>query len=202
MWSRPSTKAKRAIMASNRTSSTTHATTPRTSSCARRSICGSSWEPDALVLDRVNGIYADPDKIHRADYNGEVYRTRGPLNVPRSPQGRPVIIQAGAEFHAERSLLRNGLRWIFAVQPQPQALKRFYTDIKQVVLQSGRLVRRAEDSGGRPPPGAAVGQAASSAARWIVHDVEPHELRLLAVARSMHHLRTCRCKVCKACWPQ
>ena len=96
-----------------------------------------SWEPDALVLDRVNGIYADPDKIHRADYNGEVYRTRGPLNVPRSPQGRPVIIQAGASSRGKEF----AAKWaevIFAVQPNPQALKRFYTDIKQVVLQSGR----------------------------------------------------------------
>ncbi len=100
-----------------------------------------SWEPDALVLDRVNGIYANPDKIHRADYSGEVYRTRGPLNVPRSPQGRPVIIQAGASSRGKEF----AAKWaevIFAVQPNPQALQRFYTDIKQVVLQSGR---REED---------------------------------------------------------
>ena len=46
-----------------------------------------TWEDDALVLDRENGIFADPDKVHELDYEGEYFSVRGPLTVPRSPAG-------------------------------------------------------------------------------------------------------------------
>ena len=55
-----------------------------------------SWEEDAIVMDREAGIYADPKKVHRIDHEGEYFKSRGPLCVPRPPQGRPVIIQAGS----------------------------------------------------------------------------------------------------------
>ena len=55
-----------------------------------------SWEEDAIVMDREAGIYADPKKVHRINHEGKYFRSRGPLCVPRPPQGRPVIIQAGS----------------------------------------------------------------------------------------------------------
>jgi alkanesulfonate monooxygenase SsuD/methylene tetrahydromethanopterin reductase-like flavin-dependent oxidoreductase (luciferase family) len=55
-----------------------------------------SWERDALILDRVAGIYADADKVHYVNHVGTYFKSRGPLNIPPGPQGRPVIIQAGA----------------------------------------------------------------------------------------------------------
>jgi alkanesulfonate monooxygenase SsuD/methylene tetrahydromethanopterin reductase-like flavin-dependent oxidoreductase (luciferase family) len=54
-----------------------------------------SWEPDAMVLDHVGGVFADPKKVHHIDFEGTYFRSRGPLNNARSPQGRPVIFQAG-----------------------------------------------------------------------------------------------------------
>lgn len=54
-----------------------------------------SVEPDALVLDRENGIFADPAKVHRIDYRGAYFNVRGPLPALPSPQQRPIIIQAG-----------------------------------------------------------------------------------------------------------
>ena len=54
-----------------------------------------SVEPDALVLDREKGIYADPAKVHRLDFRGRYFNVRGPLPALPSPQRRPVIIQAG-----------------------------------------------------------------------------------------------------------
>lgn len=54
------------------------------------------WDPDALVLDREAGIFADPTKIRYANHVGPYVSTRGPLSIPRSPQGRPVILQAGS----------------------------------------------------------------------------------------------------------
>jgi alkanesulfonate monooxygenase len=55
-----------------------------------------SWEEDAFPRDRKSGIFFDPAKMHRADHVGKYFRVRGPLTLPRSPQGRPVIAQAGA----------------------------------------------------------------------------------------------------------
>ncbi|MBL6453927.1 NtaA/DmoA family FMN-dependent monooxygenase [Belnapia sp. T6] len=56
----------------------------------------SGWEEDALVLDRAGGRFADPGKIHPANYQGRHVSTEGPLSIPRSPQVRPVLMQAGS----------------------------------------------------------------------------------------------------------
>ena len=50
-----------------------------------------SWEPDALVMDRASGAYADHRKVHPVEHRGRHYRVRGPLNTLPSPQGRPVL---------------------------------------------------------------------------------------------------------------
>lgn len=55
-----------------------------------------SWEPDALIHDKVNGVYYDREKLHRLDHKGRFFSVRGPLNIARSPQGHPVLFQAGA----------------------------------------------------------------------------------------------------------
>lgn len=67
-----------------------------------------SWEPGAVVMDRATGVYADGSKVHRIDFNGRYFKSRGPLNTVRPPQGRPVFIQAdgsprGREFAAQRA---------------------------------------------------------------------------------------------------
>ncbi|MDF5752464.1 hypothetical protein [Spongiactinospora sp. TRM90649] len=49
----------------------------------------------ALVIDPASGVFADTEKIHPIDHEGERLRVRGPLNTPRGPQGRPVYVQAG-----------------------------------------------------------------------------------------------------------
>ena len=55
-----------------------------------------SWDADAFVRDRASGAFFDPDKMHVLDHHGKYFDVRGPLNVPRSPQGQPVLVQAGA----------------------------------------------------------------------------------------------------------
>ncbi len=55
-----------------------------------------SWEDEAVLLDRESGYFADPDKVHRIDHAGPHFKVRGPLNVPRPPQGHPLIVQAGS----------------------------------------------------------------------------------------------------------
>ena len=55
-----------------------------------------SWEDDALVLDKTSGVFADSDKVHSINHVGTHYKVKGPFNSPRSPQGRPVQVQAGS----------------------------------------------------------------------------------------------------------
>ncbi|WP_163335092.1 LLM class flavin-dependent oxidoreductase, partial [Enterobacter hormaechei] len=55
-----------------------------------------SWEDDAFVRDRASGRYFDPAKVHQLDHRGKHFKVRGPLNIPRPPQGHPVVIQAGS----------------------------------------------------------------------------------------------------------
>jgi FMN-dependent oxidoreductase (nitrilotriacetate monooxygenase family) len=55
-----------------------------------------SWEDGAVLLDRESGLFADATKVHRIDHQGEHFDVRGPLNLPRSPQGYPVLVQAGS----------------------------------------------------------------------------------------------------------
>ena len=53
-------------------------------------------QDDALVRDRDTPLFADPSRVRRVDHNGKWFKVSGPLNVSRSPQGRPVFVQAGA----------------------------------------------------------------------------------------------------------
>jgi FMN-dependent oxidoreductase (nitrilotriacetate monooxygenase family) len=87
-----------------------------------------SWDKDALVLDRAAGIYADPSKVHYVDYKGSYFQSRGPLNIPRSPQGRPVIIQAGSSGRGKAF----AARWsevIFALQPSLTRMQAYMKDV-------------------------------------------------------------------------
>src|SRR5882757_8097964 len=54
-----------------------------------------SWAEDAVVDDRAGGLYAKADRIRPINHRGEHYQVAGPLNLPRTPQGRPVLVQAG-----------------------------------------------------------------------------------------------------------
>jgi len=96
-----------------------------------------SWQDDAIVQDKATGLFAHPDKVHRLDYAGRYYRSRGPFTVPRSAQGHPVIIQAGASGRGKAF----GARWgevIFAAYPSIEVGKRDYADFKAAVGKYGR----------------------------------------------------------------
>ncbi|TNJ55720.1 NtaA/DmoA family FMN-dependent monooxygenase, partial [Paenibacillus hemerocallicola] len=55
-----------------------------------------SWEEDALVYDRETDTTIDSGKVHEIDFKGDYYSVKGPLNIPRPPQGYPVLVQAGS----------------------------------------------------------------------------------------------------------
>lgn len=96
-----------------------------------------SWDADALVRDKARGIWADPAKVHYADYRGQWVRTRGPLTVPRSPQGRPVIMQAGSSPRGRAFAARWG-ELVFTLQHDKSGMQAFYRDLKARVIAQGR----------------------------------------------------------------
>jgi FMN-dependent oxidoreductase (nitrilotriacetate monooxygenase family) len=96
-----------------------------------------SWDADALVLDKQRGIYADPDKVHYVNYQGRWINTRGPLTVPRSPQGRPVIMQAGSSPRGRDFAARWG-ELVFTLQHSKSDMQAFYQDLKARVVAQGR----------------------------------------------------------------
>lgn len=65
-----------------------------------------SWEDDAFVGDKASGRFIDTARVHPIDHRGRFYSVRGPLNVPRSPQGRPVLVQAGGSADGQRLAAR------------------------------------------------------------------------------------------------
>ena len=96
-----------------------------------------SWEDDALILDREAGVFADPDRVHELNYEGQWYKVRGPLTVPRTPQGRPVLLQAGSSGRG----LQFASRWaelIFTGDPGIDIARAHYADQKAKIAEAGR----------------------------------------------------------------
>jgi FMN-dependent oxidoreductase (nitrilotriacetate monooxygenase family) len=96
-----------------------------------------SWEADALVLDKASGTFADASKIHRVDYEGQYVRTRGPLTVPRSPQGWPVLMQAGSSPRG-REFAARWAEIIFTLQHSIPDMQDFRQDIHARMDKRGR----------------------------------------------------------------
>ncbi|SCW66639.1 dibenzothiophene-5,5-dioxide monooxygenase [Ancylobacter rudongensis] len=96
-----------------------------------------SWDADALILDRARGLYADPGKVHYANHAGTFFRSRGPLNIPRSPQGRPVIIQAGSSGRG-KAFAAKWSEVIFALQPSLTRMAAFKSDVVRALEVEGR----------------------------------------------------------------
>jgi FMN-dependent oxidoreductase (nitrilotriacetate monooxygenase family) len=102
------------------------------------------WDADALVLDKATGVFADPAKIRYAHYRGRYVNTRGPACTPRSPQVRPVILQAGSSPRG-RDFAARWAELIFCTPPTKADALAYRTDI-----------RRRMEAIGRPPDECAV----------------------------------------------
>lgn len=97
-----------------------------------------SWADDALVDDRSgDGVCGNLDRITPIDFQGEYYQVKGPLNVPRSPQGRPVLVQAGASDRG-RDFAALHAEAIFTAHLEKETAQEFYKDIKARAKQFGR----------------------------------------------------------------
>jgi FMN-dependent oxidoreductase (nitrilotriacetate monooxygenase family) len=96
-----------------------------------------TWEDDALVHDRASGRFADPAKVHALDHDGEWFRVKGPLTVPRSPQGRPVLLQAGSSGRG-RDFAARWAELIFTGDPGIDIARSHYKDQKDRIAALGR----------------------------------------------------------------
>jgi FMN-dependent oxidoreductase (nitrilotriacetate monooxygenase family) len=96
-----------------------------------------SWEDEALVADPESGTYADTDRIHEIGHAGRHFRVSGPLNLPRSPQGRPVYVQAGSSEEG-RAFAARFAEAIFTAHQTLGNAQEFYADIKARARALGR----------------------------------------------------------------
>jgi FMN-dependent oxidoreductase (nitrilotriacetate monooxygenase family) len=96
-----------------------------------------SWDDDAIVADKARNLYAHPDKVRRLDYKGKFLNSRGPFTVPRSPQGHPVVIQAGQSGRGRRFAARWG-ELIFVHYPSLAVGKKNYAELKAAAAALGR----------------------------------------------------------------
>jgi alkanesulfonate monooxygenase len=96
-----------------------------------------SWADDAFIRDAEAGIYFDPAKLHVLDHKGPHLSVRGPLNIARTPQGWPVIVQAGAS-DSGRQLAAETAEMVFAAGSTLAAGQRFYADVKGRMQAIGR----------------------------------------------------------------
>jgi FMN-dependent oxidoreductase (nitrilotriacetate monooxygenase family) len=96
-----------------------------------------SWEEGAVVRDRATGTFADYTKVHTVDFEGKYYKSRGPLNTVRAPQGHPVLCQAGASPPG-RAFAARFADTIVATANTPERAKAFRDDIRARLVDGGR----------------------------------------------------------------
>lgn len=96
-----------------------------------------SWEDGGVIEDKETGMYFDASKVHVLDHKGEFFKVRGPLNVPRSPQGRPIIAQAGSSEPGMELAARTA-NCVFTAQTTIADGQKFYKDLKGRMAKYGR----------------------------------------------------------------
>ena len=96
-----------------------------------------AWEDDALIIDKTTGRFGDGNKVHRLDYRGKFLKSRGPFTVPRSPQGRPVLIQAGSSGRG-KSFSARWAELVFVAYHDVASGTREYAEFKHMIADAGR----------------------------------------------------------------
>ena len=96
-----------------------------------------SWDEDAFIRDKESGRFFDPDKLHKLNHHGTHFKVRGPLNIPRPPQGYPVIFQAGTS-EAGREICAAHAEGVFTAELHMAGQKAHYDDVKRRMAKYGR----------------------------------------------------------------
>ncbi len=140
-----------------------------------------SWSRDAVVVDRANGIWVDPAKLHAIDFTGEYFSSKGPLNMPRSPQGRPVLFQAGQS----EAGMAFGIKYadaIYAVQNDMNESIAYMKMYEKLLREAGRPVNSLKVLPGIAP---ILGETQKDAEEWADYlssmtDLETQKARLVS----------------------
>ncbi len=96
-----------------------------------------SWGDGAVLDDRETGRYADMSKVRKVNHRGDYYSVEGPLNMPRCPQGRPVLVQAGSSDTGKDFAARHA-EAMFTAHLEQSTAREFYKDVKARMRQAGR----------------------------------------------------------------
>ena len=96
-----------------------------------------SWDEDAFIRDKESGISFDTTKMHVLNHKGKHFQVRGPLNVACSPQGRPVLVQAGASGTG-RDVAARIAELVFTASSTFEQAKEFYGDVRNRIPRFGR----------------------------------------------------------------
>lgn len=100
-----------------------------------------SWEADAFPHDKQSGIFFDPARLHPLNHVGKHFKVRGPLTVARTPQGRPIVVQAGASAQG-LAIAAAHADLVYAMPQDLAAGQAYYAELKGLVERAGR---RPED---------------------------------------------------------
>jgi len=96
-----------------------------------------SFDFDAFEFDKKQARFLNPDKVHEIDFDGKYFKVRGLLNVPRSPQGHPVLVQAGSSEDGQDLAAYSG-EVIFTAQQNLADAQKFYKSLKSKLDKYGR----------------------------------------------------------------
>lgn len=96
-----------------------------------------SWDADAFTMDKATGQFYDPARLHVLNHQGEFFQVRGPLNSCRTPQGRPLIVQAGASDQG-RDIAARHADVVYTVSQTVEEARAFYEDLKNRAAALGR----------------------------------------------------------------
>ena len=96
-----------------------------------------SWDEDAFIRDKESGVFYDTEKMHVLNHKGKHFQVRGPLNVACSPQGRPVLVQAGASGTG-RDVAARLAEIVFTAATTFEQAREFYTDVRERLPRFGR----------------------------------------------------------------
>jgi FMN-dependent oxidoreductase (nitrilotriacetate monooxygenase family) len=133
-----------------------------------------SWAADAVIDDRASGRYARGDRIRPINHKGTYYQVTGPLNLPRCPQGRPVLVQAGSSDTGRRFAARHA-EAVFTAHLEKAAAQAFYADLKDLVAAEGRALGEVLILPGLSPMIGATEAEAQRLAREV-NDLSDHEV--------------------------
>ncbi|MDI9834775.1 LLM class flavin-dependent oxidoreductase [Streptomyces sp. KAU_LT] len=137
-----------------------------------------SWEDDAIVADKTAGVWGDDSKIHPPRHRGTYFRVEGALNVPRTPQGYPLLVQAGSSEDGKRFAARHA-EAVFTAQQTIEDARAFYADLKARTAEAGRNPEHIKVLPGIVP----VIGSTEAEARAAERELEDHIVHTHGVAR-------------------